>query len=465
MRPKTTPACRTEDCAHHGASWVNSSTYGHFVAWVGTYEDIRNNQPGEYRIKLLHSYAGVDCGYPGMELLPDGTIVATTYIKYKDDNNKHSIVSTRFRIQETDAKNANYLVENSKIKDEEPLFHTQILFSKGKHKDARGAHIVVAPDGTILAFGRWCKSIRRSKDKGKSWSPEESLGFKGDNVIVDDVSGDILIIAPNQENPCLYRSRDNGYSWNKEDIVIKSNAAGHGAGKVPIDCQSMETGITLNHGSHKGRLLIAGRLWPPANAHDQKYWMYLYNAALYSDDRGETWQVSDGVMSGTGEAALMELSDGRIYYNSRSHMSIDHRKRIAWSYDGGNMFVDWQVSDDLFEVGEKFYFKYGTKPSYGIRAGLTRIPDGIIEGKDVLLFSIPDWKGGWRFQMTVWASFNGSATWPVKRLIDQSFSAYSSLAADRDGTIYLLYEGGENQLYDETSIAVFNLKWLLEGEN
>ncbi len=443
---------------------LNSPTYGHFVAWVGTYEDIKKNQPGEYRVKLLNSYAGTDCGYPGMELLPDGTIVATTYIKYKDDNNKHSVVSTRFRIQETDAKNAKYLIENSKTGNEAPLFHIQTLFKSEKANSARGPHIIVAPDGTVLAFGRWCSSIRRSKDKGKTWSPEESLGFKGGNVLIDDALGDILIIAPNQENPCLYRSRDNGYTWKKENIVIKPNAMGHGLGRVPIDVDAMETGITLKYGKHKGRLLIAGRIQPPDGDNAQEYWMYNYNTAMYSDDRGKTWQVSDGIMTGTGEAALEELLDGKIYYNSRSHMSIDHRRRIAWSLDGGDRFVDWYVSDDLFEVGEPFYFKYGSKPSYGCRAGLIRIPDGITKGKDVLLYSSPDWKGGWRFQMTVWASFNGAATWPIKRLIDQGFSAYSSLAVDKDGTIYLLYEGGENQLYDETNIAVLNLKWLLGGK-
>lgn len=79
-----------------------SSTYDHFVAWVGTYDDIRNGRPGQYRIKLLHSHAGGDCGYPGMELLPDGTIIATTYIKYQPGNKKHSVVSTRFTLKETD---------------------------------------------------------------------------------------------------------------------------------------------------------------------------------------------------------------------------------------------------------------------------------------------------------------------------------------------------------------------------
>ena len=81
---------------------IGSSTRGHFVAWVGTYEDIKKNRPGQYRIKLLHSYAGRDCGYPGMALLPDGTIVATTYIKYAAGKKRHSVVSTRFKLKETD---------------------------------------------------------------------------------------------------------------------------------------------------------------------------------------------------------------------------------------------------------------------------------------------------------------------------------------------------------------------------
>lgn len=81
---------------------IASVTHGHFVAWVGTYDDIKKNRPGQYRVKLLHSYAGRDCGYPGVEILPDQTIVATTYIKYQQGNNKQSVVSTRFTLQELD---------------------------------------------------------------------------------------------------------------------------------------------------------------------------------------------------------------------------------------------------------------------------------------------------------------------------------------------------------------------------
>ena len=84
---------------------INSPTKGHFVAWVGTYDDIKSGKPGQYRVKLLHSYSDHvgDCGYPGMELLPDGTIVATTYVKYAPGKEKNSVVSARFDLKTTDA--------------------------------------------------------------------------------------------------------------------------------------------------------------------------------------------------------------------------------------------------------------------------------------------------------------------------------------------------------------------------
>lgn len=80
----------------------NSPTKGHFVAWVGTWADIMDGRSGQYKVKLLHSYAGPDCGYPGLEILPDQTIVATTYIKYNPGTEKHSVVSVRFKIEELD---------------------------------------------------------------------------------------------------------------------------------------------------------------------------------------------------------------------------------------------------------------------------------------------------------------------------------------------------------------------------
>lgn len=83
----------------------SSPTRNHFVAWVGRYDDILAGREGEYKIKLLHSYKGSDCGYPGLELLHDGTLVATTYVKYRPGTEQNSVVSVRFTLTETDRAN------------------------------------------------------------------------------------------------------------------------------------------------------------------------------------------------------------------------------------------------------------------------------------------------------------------------------------------------------------------------
>ncbi|MBN2326925.1 MAG: exo-alpha-sialidase, partial [Candidatus Omnitrophica bacterium] len=291
----------------------------------------------------------------------------------------------------------------------------------------------------------------------------------GGNVVVDAKNGDVLIVCP--PHSYLWRSRDDGKTWSKEEIVMKPNAAGHGVpGGVQADVVCSESGVALEHGEHRGRLVMPARIQPPMGDNAQEYWQYNYNTSIYSDDGGRTWQVGEPVQSGTGEGTLAELSDGRLYYNSRSHMSADHRRRIAWSYDGGRRWVDWQVSDDLFEVGGPHYFKYGRKPSYGCNAGLVRLPLEASGGRDVLLFSTPDNPGATspyngRVRMTVWASMDGGESWPTKRLIHEGISSYSSLAAGRDGFIYLLFERGEKKLYEKITFARFDLNWILKGDS
>ena len=81
---------------------------------------------------------------------------------------------------------------------------------------------------------------------------------------------------------------------------------------------------------------------------------------------------------------------------------------------------------------------------------------------DILLYSNADTPEHHRVRMTVWASFDGGKSWPVKRLVFAGPSAYSSLDAGRPGTpaegwIYLLFESGGAKM------ARFNLSWLLES--
>ncbi len=85
----------------------NSPTWGDWVAWVGTFDDIINRREGQYRIRIMKNYWRSDCAYPGIEILPDGTIVTTTYghfTDFKDEEklNKAYVVSVRFKIDDVD---------------------------------------------------------------------------------------------------------------------------------------------------------------------------------------------------------------------------------------------------------------------------------------------------------------------------------------------------------------------------
>ncbi|MFN9605668.1 MAG: sialidase family protein [Planctomycetota bacterium] len=81
----------------------DSVTKGDWVAWVGTYEDLISGRPGQYRIRLKRNYRALDCAYPGVEILPDGTIVTTTYGHWIAGEQPF-ILCVRFSIETCDSK-------------------------------------------------------------------------------------------------------------------------------------------------------------------------------------------------------------------------------------------------------------------------------------------------------------------------------------------------------------------------
>ena len=79
-----------------------SPTWGDWVAWVGTYQDIVEGSEGQYRVRLMDNTSGADCAYPGVEMLPDGTVVTTTYGHW-DEGEQPYVVSVRLRLKELDS--------------------------------------------------------------------------------------------------------------------------------------------------------------------------------------------------------------------------------------------------------------------------------------------------------------------------------------------------------------------------
>ncbi|WP_154856342.1 sialidase family protein [Cyclobacterium xiamenense] len=347
--------------------------------------------------------------------------------------------------------------ENAFWNEGNPIMEVKELFPT-----ERFPNVVTAKDGSIVAtWGNQSYQVRRSEDGGKTWSSITTLakpGFQGGGVTVDEESGDILAFVEDSHPIApvtLYRSSDQGRTWNAEKTTILPDSLGN----IP-SMHMNEHGITLRFGDKKGRLIRPTRYYGGGN--DREYWETHYTNAIYSDDGGRTWQTSAPFPAkGTGEAAIAELSDGTLYYNSRRHLSTDglnpRMRYIARSRDGGHTWEELSVSEVLPDGDQS--------RDYGLMAGLVRLP---IAGHDILLFSNIESPEG-RTHGTVWASFDGGETWPVKKLVEPGGFAYSSLTAGRAGTpseglVFLLYEGSGHPS-TVGKIAVFNLAWLTDGKD
>ena len=78
---------------------------GDWVGWLGRYEDLRRGQrepwAGEVRVRLMDNTYQADTAYPGLELLPDGTFVTTTYGHFTAGEEPW-IAAVRFTVAELD---------------------------------------------------------------------------------------------------------------------------------------------------------------------------------------------------------------------------------------------------------------------------------------------------------------------------------------------------------------------------
>ena len=74
---------------------------GDWVAWVGTYDDLVSGAEGQYSLRLADNTKGYDTTYPGVEILPDGTFVTTTYGHWTEGEQPY-ILSVRLKLEELD---------------------------------------------------------------------------------------------------------------------------------------------------------------------------------------------------------------------------------------------------------------------------------------------------------------------------------------------------------------------------
>jgi hypothetical protein len=465
-----------------------SPTRNHFVAWIGRYEDIIAGQPGEYRLKLLHSFKGSDCGYPGLELLPDGTFVATTYIKYREGPEKNSVVSTRFRLSETDR-----LAQSAGAADagKETLFEETTIWKRGE--DGIPSHFVygltLTLKNTILAFSEARMQsrddaphhlvLKRSQDWGKSWSDTivieradgsywRALGvadrlecWTNPAALTDRNTGRTFIFYALNEGIVkgalntqrytrnFYRtSDDDGLTWSdrveitdllntSEDGTPNRNADGswvRDANGFPCDYLGRAFHMPgPGHGLQLkiGRLLVPfwnrtalGDLDGSAVPPEERRYGL---RLLYSDDNGATWRTGPamGHAASYTESRLVEFDDLSLYLNARTSDANPRRRGVMIGSPGG---LKWQ--DRGFDV---------TMPPY------TPVDSGLVlvrhDGHEVLLLSRPRLPDR-RMALTVSVSLDRGRTWALHKAVHDEGANYSDLVPLSDGTIGLLYGRG-----------------------
>jgi sialidase-1 len=350
------------------------------------------------------------------------------------------------------------------------------------YKSFRIPAIVRAPNGDLLAFaeGRVAGSgdfgdidivMKRSKDKGKTWSASVVVaGYDklqaGNPAPVVDLSdpafpkGRLFLFFNTGNNhegevrkgkglrEVWYKtSTDAGMTWTEPVNITTQvhkpkqpqvNAAYDFSEDWRSYANTPGHGMQLTEGPHKGRIYIAAN----HSAGDPKPKGADYQAhGFYSDDHGKTFKLSETIsIEGSNESTAAEISGGRIMFNSRNQKGDVRARIVAVSSDGG---AKWDTT----------YFDQN-------------LPDPVCEGsiltigknkkQNILAFSnAADTKN--RDNLTLRISFDDGKTWTQQYLVDKSkngekdYTAYSDLVQTGKKSIGILYElnGYQSIVYKE----------------
>ena len=439
------------DTTHH------SPSRGDFVAWVGTYDDIVNLREGQYRVRLLRSPKKGDLGYPGVELLPDGTFVATTYAVL-EPGEKNSVVSVRFKVDEIDREAAR-------------MPRQTIVYASGidGYHTYRIPSVIVTPQGTVLAFAEGRKEgqgdskdidllVKRSTDGGRTFADQQTVWDDAKNTcgnpcpVVDQTTGTVWLLLTHNLGTDREKQIVAGESQGTRTVwVTKSTDDGLTWAKpLAITATTKKPGWNwFATGPGCGIQLASGRLVIPCDhtAENGNLWS---SHVIYSDDHGATWKLGGSAPPKTNECEVVELAGGRLLLNMRNYNREHTCRAIATSSDQGETFSKVSYDETLVEPI--------------CQASLRRYSLAADGGKNRILFSNPS-EAKARKEMTVRLSYDECKSWPVSKVLHAGPAAYSCLGRLSDGTILCLYERGSKQAYETITLARFSLEWLTDGKD
>lgn len=317
--------------------------------------------------------------------------------------------------------------------------------------------IITTKDGSILVFAEdrhssWRDKsytdviVKRSSDNGENWSGTRSItgaindgsyAFMDPSPILDAETGKIFLFfnrwKVNNSNAVNNRaflsvSEDNGVTWSvPEDVSGQILAEGMFCGGF-----GPGHGIQIKTGKYKGRLIVITRQFDGSHSHGY---------AIYSDDHGQTWQVSSQVLA--GESQIAEAGEDKLYMNIRK----GDTRTGSVSTDGGKNWTPAMADASLpFVAGGCEASVLGTGNNVVFYCGPGSGP--AINGHDD------------RYDLKLFRSTSGASMWTKSQVIFKLASGYSDMTVLKDGKLAIIFEAGPDKGFIKTGGNARPVGWM-----
>lgn len=342
------------------------------------------------------------------------------------------------------------------------LYEEQLLWVSGDQGQVNTYRIPLltfTAKGSLLAFSEGRKAsagdtgakfiaMRRSTDKGATWSPTSFIvddgsqpdGLNLGSVVVDEEVGSVILVYSicfhlyncKPASTMMVESKDDGLSWGQPrnlsvQLGVKAFAPGPGFG------------IQKRYHPAKGRLVVCGHGTLEGDG----------VFCILSDDHGRNWYNGAALKSipynqkkkaqdfNPDECQPVEMPDGTIIINVRNQNNYHCRCRVVIrSRDGGLSMP----------IEELFFDQELVDPA---------VAAGALQKDGVLYFTNPSNEHS-RINMTLRWSLTDGVSWVNKAMqIWAGPSGYSSITTLDSGSpedqkyIFVIYEKGHKD-YDET---------------